>query len=55
VDEAEVISYHLSNHHGWRKDYRMFGNHWEAMTVVVKDLFEDCGLDVYPDRVWVCD
>jgi len=53
VDEAEAVSYLLSNHPEWRKDYHLFNNHWAAMTVVAADLSKDCGLNVHADSIWV--
>lgn len=53
MDEAEAVSYLLSNYPEWRKVYHLFTNHWAAMTVVAADFSKDCGPDAHADRLWI--
>jgi len=52
VNEPAAVDYLLSNYPKWSEVYHLYSNHWAAMTVVARDLSNDCGLTVYVDRIW---
>lgn len=53
MNEPAAINYLLKNYPEWSKVYHLYKNHWAAMTIVARDLSDDCGLPVYADRIWV--
>ena len=51
MDGLAAVGY-LHEHLELRMSYNPFGNHYAAMTVVVRDTSGACGLTVFAERVW---